>query len=192
MYYKKLRKKEMIKNTVIITLILLLAVISTYYIYHKFENEHNVDYNSQSLDIVFHEKNAEKVSLTKVTPVTDSIGLSSNAYTLTIKNNLTEPVKYLVKLEDDLEEISNDNCGEYQIPKEAIRVSIKEDKENKIYNLSDLEEGILMTKKINALGEKDISIRVWINKDSSIPTGSNLHYHSKIKVIEITDNVPEE
>lgn len=192
MYYKKLRKKEMIKNTVIITLILLLAVISTYYIYHKFENEHNVDYNSQSLDIVFHEKNAEKVSLTKVTPVTDSIGLSSNSYTLTIKNNLTEPVKYLVKLEDDLEEISNDNCGEYQIPKEAIRVSIKEDKENKIYNLSDLEEGILMTKKINALGEKDISIRVWINKDSSIPTGSNLHYHSKIKVIEITDNVPEE
>lgn len=183
MYYS--RKKELIKSGIIITFILSIAVVSTYYIYNKFKNEHNVDYNSKSLDIIFHEKSGENISLTKVTPLTDSIGLSSNAYTLTIQNNLTEPVKYKIVLEDDKKAIKEDGCSEYLIPKELIRVSIKVNKKsNKIYNLSDLENGVLTTEKLKALEKEDISIRTWISKDSTLPNGSNLHYHSKIKVIE--------
>lgn len=183
MYYN--RKKELIKSATIIAIILLLAVVSTYYIYNKFKDERNVDYNSKSLDIVFHETSGEKVTITKVTPLTDSVGLSSKAYTLSIKNNLTEPVKYEIKLIDDLEQINQEGCTSYLIPKESIRVSIKKNNnDNKIYTLSELEDNSLLEEKIKALDEEKITIRVWVSKDSAIPNGSTLHYHGKIQVIE--------
>ena len=54
-------KKELIKNGIKITLILLFAVIVTIYIYNKFENEGNIDYSSDSLDVVYREKIGEMI-----------------------------------------------------------------------------------------------------------------------------------
>ena len=183
MYYN--RKKELIKNVVIIALILLLAVISTRIIYFKYKNESNVDYNSESLDIVFHEKNGANISLTKVVPVTESVGLSSKAYTFTVKNNLTEPVEYKIYLVDNVDLIEADGCGEYLINKESVKVSIKEEgKDNKIFTAKELEEQELLTIKTKALEEKDYSVRVWVDRDVTQPSGSNLHYHGTLKVVE--------
>lgn len=183
MYYN--RKKQLIKSGIIIIGILLIAIVSTYYIYYKFNDDHNIDYNSKSLDIIFHEPSGEKLTIDKVTPLTDSVGLSSKAYTLTIKNNLTEPVRYTIKVVDDIDQIINDNCEGYSISKENIRISIKENKnQNKIYNLNELENEILLAGKLKALEESNYSIRIWINKDTSLPSGKKLHYHGKIQVIE--------
>lgn len=183
MYYN--RKKEIIKNVVLTSLILLLALVSTNFIYFKYKDERNVDYNSESLDIVFHEKTGAHITIDKVTPVTDSVGLSSKAYTFSVKNNLTEPVNYRIVLSDDIEKIIEDKCEEYQIGKDFIKVSVKEEgKENKIYTLSELEEGLLLDTKIKALEQNDYSVRFWIDKDITIPNGSNLHYHGMIKIKE--------
>lgn len=178
-------KKEKIKNIVIITFILLLAIVSTHYIYYKFREERSIDYNSESLDVVFHETTGDKVTLLRVNPVTDSVGLSSKAYTFTIKNNLTEKVNYQIKLANDIEQTLADECEDYQIPQEFIRVSIKENKKsNIIYSLDELEDALLLETQIPALGENNYFIRVWINKDSTIPTGSLLHYHGQIQIVE--------
>ena len=179
-------KKEIIKNIIYVVFIFTIAIISTYYIYNKFQNTRNVDYNSDALDVVYHEKEGNKLSIKKVTPVTDSVGLSSKSYNLSIENNLTEKVKYRINILDDYEEIEKDECGEYQIPKDDIRISIKVgNKENKIYTLSELENGELLSTKIDALKKVNISIRVWTNIDSTLPSGSNLHYHG---LIEISDD----
>ncbi len=179
------QKKELLKNVVIIGLILLIAIVSTRYIYFKYKQERNVDYSSESLNIVFHEKTGSNITLDKVTPVTDSVGLSSKAYTFTITNNRTEPVKYKIYINDDINTILKDNCKEYLIGKEYIKISIKENnKENEIYTLSELPEALLLDTEIEALGEKNYSIRVWIDKDTTIPNGSNLHYHGTINVEE--------
>lgn len=178
-------RKERIRNIVIICFILLLAIVSTHYIYYKYHNDSNVDYNSESLDIIFHEKGGANVSITKVMPVTDSVGLASNAYTFTITNNLTEPVKYSIKLVDDKDTIKKDDCGEYLIGKEFLKVSIKEGSgDNKIYTIDELENGVLMDTSINALKSKDYTVRAWVDRDVTIPYGSNLHYHGKIVVVE--------
>lgn len=174
--------KEIIKNTFIIGIILLFASVCTYFIYNKFQTTRNVDYNSKSLDIVYHD-NGNKIAIEKATPMTDSVGLSSKAYNLTVKNNLTIPVDYKVRILNDAElDLENeDNL----IPKEDIKISIKEGKnQNKIYNLNELEKGILLDSTINALAENEIYIRVWVNKDSTIVPGSNLKYHGIIQVIE--------
>lgn len=183
MYYN--RKKYILKNVIIITFILLVAIIATHNIYYKFAKERDVDYSSESLDIVFHDVAGANVDITKPTLVNDAIGLSSKAYTLTIKNNLTEPVKYQLKLVDNTERIILDDCAELQIPKEIIRVSVKEDSsKNNIYTLNELIDNDLDLGEIDALAEKNYSIRIWVTNTSEANISKNLHYHGIIQVIE--------
>ena len=183
MYYN--RKKYILKNVIIITFILLVAIVATHNIYYKFAKERDVDYSSESLDIVFHDVAGANVDITKPTLVNDAIGLSSKAYTLTIKNNLTEPVKYQLKLVDNTERIILDDCAELQIPKEIIRVSVKEDSsKNNIYTLSELIDNDLDLGEIDALAEKNYSIRIWVTNTSEANISKNLHYHGIIQVIE--------
>ena len=131
---KRLRK-EVIKNVIYIGLILLFAAMSTYYIYNRFQTTRDVDYNSKSLDIVYHDS-GDKITINKVTPMTDSVGLSTKGYNLSIKNNLTVPVEYKIKIVDDkeLNEIDKDNL----ISKDNIRISIKSVSVNTSYCIGDI------------------------------------------------------
>lgn len=186
MYYSKYnRKKEIIKNAIIIGFILGIAVFSTNYIYNVFNDSSSIDYSSESLDITFHEDKGEQLNITKVTPLTDSVGLSSTGHTLTITNNLTEPVKYKLILKDNATQITEDNCSEIAIPREEIRVSIKKTGEaTEVYKLSDLEDGIILSTTAKALEETKYTIRIWVNNESSLPSGSEHHYHGLIQVVE--------
>lgn len=186
MYYN--RKKQLIKSAIIITFILLVAIVTTHHIYYKFKSERNVDYNSESLDIIFHEKSGDKITLTKITPVTDAVGLSSKAYTFTIKNNLTIPVEYEIKVIDDLDTIVADNCSESQIPKDMIHIAIKTDKDTQIFTLSELENGTLLNDKIKALDEEEYAVRIWTAKNT-LQSGIELHYHARLQIIENNTDV---
>ncbi len=178
-------KRYLIKNIFIIGVILLIACIATQKIYTKFTKERNISEGSNSLEIIYHQKTGSKVTLTKLTPVTDSVGLSSKEYSLTVKNKLTREVNYNVKLERDLKEIINDECGEYQIPENIIRVSIKSTNEkDKIYELDQIKNNILKKDILKPNQEKDYIIRLWVEKNT-LPAGSNMHYHGNIKVKEV-------
>ena len=185
--YNNYYKKQIIKNILIIVLILLFAVFATHHIYYKFQKERNVDYNSSSLDIIFHEKTGDRVTLTKITPVTDSVGLSSNSYTFTVKNNLTVPVNYKIKIVDDAKTVQEDNCFDKRISKDLIKVSIKSKKFNKIYKLSELQDNTLKLDKIKALGEKDYTIRLWTSNDAQAK--DDIHYHGMIQIMEDKDDI---
>lgn len=183
------RKKEIIKNTVYITFILLIAVVSTYSIYNKFQKTRTVDFNSDSLDVSYHEASGDRISINKVTPVTDSVGLSSKAYTISVKNNLTENVHYKVKVLDDKEK-KDEYDEELLIPKEDIRISVKVNKEDtEIYSLDELEDGVLLDTEVVALGNDNISIRVWIKQDSKLPAGSEMYYDGLIQLVEESSSV---
>ena len=96
MYKKSSYRKEKIKNFLIIGLILFIAIFSTYYIYHLFNNTEVIDYSSESLDITFHEESGEELDITKVVPLTESVGLSSKGHKITIKNNLYLKIKNII------------------------------------------------------------------------------------------------
>ena len=192
--FTRSQKKEWARNAIYIFFILLLAVISTHYIYFKFQEDRSVDYSSDSLDVTYRENTGDKIALTKVTPVTDSVGLSSKAYVITIKNNLTEKVDYKIVIEDDkefeivpLDDIEEEDLEEesVSIPKEDMRISVKSGKSgNKIYDFSELEDGLLLEDTIDALETKNVTIRLWIKHDSNLTSGNNLSYHGIMKVIE--------
>lgn len=184
-YTKYNYKKEMIKNVVIIGVILFIAVFSTYHIYYSFNNTTEIDYSSESLDISFHEEKGEELNITKVTPLTDSVGLSSKGHTLTITNNLTEPVNYKIKVVNNTDKTNNHVCEDILIPQEEIRISIKKSGEStEVYTLAELEEGVLISATSEALEETKYTIRVWVNNETSLPSGSSHHYHGIIQVVE--------
>lgn len=188
MYYN--RKKTIIKNVIFIFAILAIAIIATYNIYYHFVDATDIDYSSESLDITFHEKNGAKVTITKATPVSDSVGLSSETYTFTIKNNLTEPVNYQIKLVDDYDTMIEDLCEEQQLPKDLLRVAIKErNGKNEIYTISELKNEMLKSDIIGALEEKNFSVRIWLSNSPSMNIGNDFHYHGLIQIIEDGDSL---
>ena len=182
-------KKELIKNGLIIGIIILFACFVTYKIYDKFHNDRSVDYSSQSLDVVFHENEGDKIVLSKATPLNDNLGLSTKSYTFTITNNLSEEVPITIKLIDDNEVINSKKCVETKcvedlIPKKSLRVSIKENNgKNQILNLDELKEDVLLDTKIDALEKNSYTIRVWVRDDVE-SIDSNLKYYGKIQVVE--------
>lgn len=186
MYYLKQYRKEMIKNIVIIGIILFIAVFSTYYIYNSFSSESEViDYSSTSLDITFPEDEGEELNITKITPLTDSVGLSSKGHTIKVTNNLTEEVKYKIRIVDNVEKMEEAECKGITIPREEIRVSIKAPgKETEVYSLNELEDGVLLSTRAKALATDKFTIRIWVSNDTTLPSGSKHHYHGLIQVIE--------
>ena len=186
--YKSIRRREMIKNVVYISLILLIAVVSTYLIYDKFVEERKINSSSEMLEVTYRDNSGDKIAITKVTPLTDSVGLSTTNYGLTLSNNLTEKVNYIIKIKDDVETTLDDECEEYQISKDDIRISVKAGKkETEIYTLSELIDGILIEDSIKALEKEEVSIRIWVSQNSTLPLGSNIHYHG---ILEVEDYIP--
>lgn len=182
----KYRKKEI----VVIAFILIFALAATHHIYYKFKDSRNVDYNSDTLDVTFHEKSGNEINIKKVTPVTDSVGLSSESYTFTIKNNTNSSIKYSINIVDNKKLIKKDKCGEYKIPHNIIRFSIHKNKEkNNIYNLSDLVNGNVLNRVIKAKREEEYTVRFWISNKNTLTTGVKLHYHGLLEIKDMGTDV---
>lgn len=185
MYQLKARKKEI----VVIIFILAFALVATYKTYYKFKDSRNVDYNTSTIDVTFHEKTGAEVNILKLTPVRDSVGLSSKAYTFTIKNNTNASLKYSINIDDNEMKVKDDDCLEYQIPHNLIKFSIhKNGEKNHIYTLNDLVNGKVLTRIIKANCHEEYTMRFWISGDS-LQTGANLHYHGLIKVNDLGSQV---
>lgn len=182
--YQKYYRKYMIKSVIIIILLLAFAVVSTYFIYNNFSNEREHDIDTGKMEAVFHNKAGNKINLTKFTPVSDAVGLSSTAYDFTVKNGTYESVKYKIVLERNEEEITKENCSNKTIPNELLKLSLRVDHQTpKAMILSEYKDNVLYEDTIEADSEEDFSIRIWaINSDFVIDRDS--HYHAIIKVIE--------
>lgn len=177
-------KKVLIKNILKITFIILFACLCTYFIYNKFHNDRHIEYSSESLDIIFREDTGDKITLDKVTPLNDSVGLASKSYEFSIKNNLTEKIDATIKLKKDEEAIEKDGCINTLIPEQYIKVVIKEgNKVSEIKTVNQLVDGLLLETTINPLESRNYNIRVWTSNDMK-ETNENLHYHGRIQVLE--------
>lgn len=181
-YYKKIQGKFIIKNVLFILVILLFACLSIYYIYDRFKDTRDKILSSESLEVAFHNKNGNRISLTKVNPVSDAVGLSSKPYTFTVKNNINKKVRYVVRLRDDMSKSSNDTKI---IPLNIIKVGIHSEGEvSSIYNLDDLEEGIIVDRFIGPMKEVNYTIRFWISQHSLV-IDRDFQFHGILEVVEI-------
>ncbi len=179
-YYRKQRRKSI----VIITFLIVFSLVSTYFIYEKFANSRNKDYDTGKMEVVFHEKNGNEISLDKFTPVTDAIGLSSPSYTFTVRNNTDKEVKYSIKLIANNKKIQHDNCENKQIPRELLKLSFRKDHQSPVaYVLSEFPNDIIYEDSLKPNSSEDYSIRLWA-MNSNFTLDKTSHYHALIEVIE--------
>lgn len=182
--YKKARNKMLLKTVVYIFIILFIAAFSTFKIYYKFEGTRDKISSSPDLTVTYHGKQGEKVKITKVVPVTDSVGLSSNAYKITIKNNTATKVKYKVVVKED-KKFYKDHSNIDRIPDDIIKVGIHTKGEvSQIYNLDDLENNILDTGVVSPQSEVTYTVRFWISKDIVVQD-SDMQYYGILDVEEV-------
>lgn len=185
MLYRKQLRRQQIKSAIIITFLLLFALIATYFIYNEFKDARDAKVNSPNLEVTFHEKDKDKITLTKFYPVTDSVGLSSHAYTFTVKNERNHRVSYKIELVDDLEAQAQDGCTENLIPKELLKLSVRKDHQvAEAVLLSDFENSVLRMDSLEAGKEENYTIRIW-PVNSSFVVNASSHYHGRIKVTEL-------
>ena len=167
-----------------IGIILLFAIIPTYFIYNNFKDKRDQIRSSESLSITFHESEGDKVTLKEVVPVTDSVGLSSRAYTFTIKNNLEAPVKYSIKLIEDETAIEEDNCAMNRIPMQILKVGIhKNNEENQVLSFNTITDNTLTIGTVPGYGSEEYTVRIWAQK-GTLSTDNNLHFHGILQVVE--------
>ncbi len=184
MNYKKAMNKMVAKTTIFIFLILALACVFTYKIYYQFVGQRDKIRNSPSLEVTYHGKYGEEVNFTKITPVTDSVGLSSNPHKITIKNSTTKKVKYKIVVVPNKDKYLEEDCGEYKIPDNIIKVGIHpRGKVSEIYNLDDLDGNILETAVLSPQSSVDYTIRFWVSQNTLIQD-ADMHFHGIIEVVE--------
>lgn len=182
--YQKYYRRHMIKSAIIIIFLFAFAIVSTYLIYQSFSSERERDIDTGEMEVVFHSKEGNKINLTRFTPVSDAIGLSSTEYDFTVKNSTANSVSYKIVLEPNTNRINKDNCMNKIIPSELLKLSLRVDHQAPVAKiLSEYQENILYEDTLEANSEEDYSIRLWaINSDFVIDRDS--HYHGIIKVIE--------
>ncbi len=182
--YQKYYRRHMIKSAIIIIFLFSFAIVSTYLIYNNFSSKREHDIDTGEMEVVFHGKEGNKINLTKFTPVSDAVGLSSTEYSFTVKNSTTNSVSYKIVLESNTNRINSDECFTKTIPSELLKLSLRVDHQTPVAKiLSEYQDNVLYEDTLEADSEEDYSIRLWaINSDFVIDRDS--HYHAIIKVIE--------
>ena len=182
--YQKYYRKHMIKSIIIIIFLFAFAIVSTYLIYNNFSSKRERDIDTGEMEVVFHSEAGNKINLTKFTPVSDAVGLSSREYSFTVKNSTPNSVNYKIVLESNTNKINKDNCFSKMIPSELLKLSLRVDHQAPVAKiLSEYQDNVLYEDTLDANSEEDYSIRLWaINSDFVIDRES--HYHAVIKVIE--------
>ncbi len=190
MNYVKYYRRHKIKVFIICAFILGFALVSTYLIYDKFSKTNDHIYRDENLKITFHEKTENRVTIDKITPVTDAVGRASDPYSFTLENHTDHTVRYMVSIEKDDEKITECGCIDNGIPYSLIKVAVNTSKtkiEPRLF--SNIPNQMVYQATLKQGEMEDISLRLWIDKDST-DINRDGHFHGLIVVNE--QNVMED
>ncbi len=177
-------KKHLLKSTVTIFFLLAFAIFSTYFIYQKFAKQSEKDYDVGEMEVVFHTKSGNQITMKKFQPVSDAVGLTSPAYSFTVHNNTLKDIKYKIMIKENEEEIEACGCSEKKIPMELLKLSLRKDHlAPDAFVLSEYDGGMIHEDILKAGEQEDYSIRIWAMNSNFIVDKTN-HFHANIEVVE--------
>ena len=88
--------KKVLRNFIIIIFLITFSAVSTYLIYEKFSNSRDKDYDTGKMEVVFHDKNVNEISLNKFTPIRTSNSPSLKSLNISTRSiDLISLCKYL-------------------------------------------------------------------------------------------------
>lgn len=162
------------------TIICILAI--SYAIWAKtYKGKKINSIETATLILTLDESLDDAISLVNAIPVSDTKGLTYNAYTFKLRNSGTIGATYRLMIVNDTNTYQKDGCINNKLDWSNIRYSFQKNNEVSIKgNLSDTA-GILDLSEIEPSQINSYSLKLWI-KSSATNEIMNQHFHGVIKV----------
>ena len=177
---KKIKKHER-KIVFILTSIFVITIPLVLFIIFYSINNTKIDnemINSNNLEIYYYLN--DNIMSNIITLDKNDILLDSNSakgYKFKIKNISNKKIKYNIFINKDNEMIKLDECSDILVDNNIIKYNIY----NKTNYLKDTNKNNIYTSYINKKEEREIKLKVWIDKNK-IKNIENNHFHGKIVV----------
>ena len=184
----KMAKREMVLTMISIFAVLIVSMGSAYAVFTSFDS--SKEYNQVSvgkLDITYQAEEGEgysnKINLEGAFPELDETGMESVPYKFTLTNNGTLAASYTVSIKDDQELISQDGCGEKQLDKNQIKISINGGSPEILSSLLDVtgENYVIDQGDLSKGASRSYEVRMWIDNDAGNEV-LGTHFHGMIVV----------
>ena len=133
-----------------------------------------IDFDASSTDM------GNIINLNGAYPTSDVEGQATSPYSFKITNSGTLNAYYKIKIVDDTDMITEDNCQDNLLPKDKIKVSINGE-DPFLLNSTETNSYIVNDGNLTADESKIFAIRIWIDETAGNEVLGK-HYHGKIVV----------
>ncbi len=199
---KKKDKKNLLKQSYLSLLVLLLLLGITYAVfsYLKLGDKTNT-VKTGTLVIDIDDSMGPAIHVENAYPVTDAVGRSSEPYKFNVTNKGTVDANYELRLINDLEAMKQCGCDKKNTLAKSIKYEYKKTKDSTstlsdirfLSKTNDWNSTVLESGFIRAKETIRYELRLWIDEDTE-STEANKHLHAKVEVeaVQYTDQVNNE
>ena len=180
----RLKRKDLIIITVLVSMCLVTLVGSSYALFTKtLSSTKKISVQAGTLKVDFAEGN--RINLSNVAPMSDSDGMNTTPYTFTITNSGSVTAYYTIRNEEDSSNTLNNKYIKYRL--------ISDNYDSGIKTLDTMGSGyyILSSENTVAVG-KSITYKLflWLSSEAD-NEAQNKTYQSKIVVQSTTNSISE-
>ncbi len=180
----RLKRKDLIIITVLISMCLVTLVGSSYALFTRtFTSTKKISVQAGTLKVDFAEGN--RINLSNVAPMSDSDGMNTTPYTFTITNSGSVAAYYTIRNEEDSSNTLNNKYIKYRLISDSYDSGIK--------TLDTMGSGYYMLSSENTLAVgKSITYKLylWLSSEAD-NEAQNKTYQSKIVVQSTTNSISE-
>lgn len=173
--------KFTIVSIFIVTIVMLSSAFAIFSSVQKSEKYNTLTVGTLKVDFIDTEDGMGNViNLNGAYPESDNIGIAEAPYSFKITNSGSLAASYKIKILDDSDMISEDQCSNKLLDKSKIRVSINKET---AFTLGDIQSAgyEIKTGTLNAGESASFEVRMWISETSGNEVLGK-HYHGKIVV----------
>ena len=180
----RLKRKDLIIITVLVSMCLVTLVGSSYALFTKtLSSTKKISVQAGTLKVDFAEGN--RINLSNVAPMSDSDGMNTTPYTFTITNSGSVAAYYTIRNEEDSSNTLNNKYIKYRLISDSFDSGIK--------TLDTIGSGyyILSSENTVAVGKSiTYKLYLWLSSEAD-NDAQNKTYQSKIVVQSTTNSISE-
>lgn len=183
--------RELKHSILSIFLVVIVILSSSFAIFTSIQKSEN--YNSITVGILkvdFLQDTVNTLNLNGAYPVPDVNGLEAEGYSFKISNTGNLNAQYKIRIVDDTEMISEDECSSNQLDKSKIKVSIN-DGTPFLLDSKSSSDYVVELASIAPGNMKEYIIKIWIDENAGNEVLGK-HYHGKIVVDSVNLSTPDE
>ena len=179
---KKQIQKQVLRGIAIVIFIFALAAILIHGIFQKFNNQETDHIETDAIEVSFYNKDSREINISRMTPMTDAVGLSTNPYTFIVKNKTQQPLQYKIVLLSNEEKKESCGCESSSISLSDIKVNIQKGNQNLgSFTLDTVNQMELWNSTLDPEQSEKYNLRFWVQKNAKI---ENKHFHAILKIIK--------